>query len=292
MPDIKVSLFASAVRPNLWKSCINSLIGKNGPGVTYEVVFVGNVLPDYNTNIFYPNFRHILTSNIKPAQCYEIARRHCTGEVVVWIADDAELPNNVIGKAYAYWKSQNNPKLILSLQTKESGYGQKDGKLFPMKEHTFYSLMPNTPLMAPICMMSRTWLDELGGLDRRYVCGQYENDIVMRAYQYGGSVEIFGDENCYVDIDHLRKSIEIGESTDEESFRERPFAKGYSIDRQVLENSWTIFDEKDAFRRLEAGERPFSLRTVSPVQLDQFEPYEDKDLLTKSQSNNLPDRWV
>lgn len=223
--------------------------------------------------------------DIKPAQCYEIARRQCKGETVVWMADDCEFPNNVIGKAYAYWKSKDDRKLILSIQTKESGYGCKDGRLYPMKEHTFFSLMPETPLMAPIAMMSREYLEELGGLDRRYVCGQYENDIVMRAYADGAKVEVFGGEDCFVDIDHLGKSIMLGESTDEETFKQRPFATGYSKDRQILEESWTTFDQSKAFRRLEAGERPFTLREMSKVQLDKFEPYAKQISLTESESN-------
>lgn len=296
--SVKVSLFASAVRPQLWPAFFKSL---EGTSFEYEIVFSGNKMQrgwawgmerKLNDNKFVGEpFKYIETRNLKPSQCYEIARRNCQGEVVVWVADDCEFPNDVIGKAYKYWKSKKNEKLILSLQTKESGYGCKDGKLFPMKEHTFYSLMPDTPLMAPLGMMSREYLDQLGGLDRRYICGQYENDIVMRAYADGATVEIFGDETCYIDIDHLAKSIAIGESTDEESFRERPFAKGYNIDRQVLENSWTTFDEKEAFLRLQAGERPFTLRRVSKTQLDKFEPYSNPVSLTKSEGNNLPERW-
>ncbi len=288
----KVSLFASAVRPQLWSALFKSL---EGTSVDYEVVFAGNL---FQAKYAHQKLKWIQTENIKPAMCYEIALQNCTGEVVVWVADDMEFPKDILGKAYRHWYNSHNKKLILSLQTKESGYGCKDGKLFPMKEHTFYSLMPDTPLMAPVCMMSREYLEDLGGLDRRYICGQYENDIVMRAYQDGASVEIFPKsiedygEELYVDIDHLAKSIAIGESTDEESFRERPFAKGYAIDRQVLENSWTTFDSADAFRRLEAGERPHSLRRVSKTQLDKFEPYSTPISLTNSESNNLPERWV
>lgn len=290
MCDVKVSLFASSVRPKLWNQFFKSL---EKTSVEFEVSFAGNSTLD-NTFPYVDNlwFKYKLTENIKPAQCYHIASQSCTGETVSWSCDDAEYSNDILGKAYRYWKSKNNYKLILSLQTKESGYGCKDGKLFPMKEHTFFSLMPETPMMAPICLMSRKFFNELGGLDRRYICGQYENDIVMRAYSQGANVEIFGDENCYVEIDHLTKSYSIGESTDEESFRERPFAKGYGIDRQVLENSWTTFDQIEAFKILEFGKRPFSLRKTSLVQLDKFEPYENIDLLTKSQSNNLKDRWV
>lgn len=260
----KVSLFASAVRPELWPALFKSL---DGTSVAHEVVFAGNVPP--GTMIPMNNaksFKYIGTGDIKPSQCYEIARRACEGETVVWIADDCEFPNDVIGRAYEYWKSENNEKLILSIQTKESGYGLPEGKLFDMNAHRFFGFRKNTPLMAPLGMMSRKFLDDLSGIDRRYICGQYENDIVQRAYAAGGKVEIFGGPNCFIDIDHLGKSIAIGESKTEEDFLHRPFATGYGHDRNVFETSWTDF----------AGFPTF-------VRNDKFEAFEEKDLLTRSQ---------
>lgn len=273
MENPKVSLFASAVRPKIWESFLKSL---EGTSVPYEVIFAGNATGFYKEFPYLLNykFKYISTENIKPSQCYEIARRACTGETVVWVADDCEFPNNVIGKAYDYWKSRNNERLILSIQTKESGYNLPQGALFNMNLHRFFGGRLNSPLMAPLGMMSRAFLDYLGGIDRRYVCGQYENDFVMRAYAVGGSVEIFGGEDCFIDIDHLGKSYLIGESKTENDFLRRPFAKGYNIDRQVLEGSWAL-----------------GAKTVSAVQLDEFEPFEDKNIRIKSQSNNLPEMW-
>lgn len=281
---VNVSLFASAVRPELWPALFRSL---EGTTIEYELIFSGNTNP-IHWRIFQEEdwrFTYKYTGNIKPAQCYEIARRKCQGEVIVWIADDCEFPNDIIGKSYEYWKMRNNQKLILSIQTKESGYGSKEPILFPMKEHTFFSQMSETPLMAPIGMMSREYLNKLGGIDKRYVCGQYENDIVMRAYADGAKVEVFGNEDNYVEIDHLKKSIDIGESKDDKSFLDRPFAKGYGKDREILEKSWTTFCPTDAFKRLQAGERPFSLRRISPIQLDEFQPYPENISLTESESN-------
>lgn len=280
---MQVSLFASAVRPKLWESFLKSL---ENTIVKYEVIFAGNA--DNPIYLYNDKVKYFFTKNIKPAQCYEIARRECTGEVVVWVADDCEFPNNVIGHAYRYWKSQNNDKLILSIQTKESGYNLPEGTLFDMNLHRFFGGVNNTPLMAPLGMMSRTFLNELGGIDRRYVCGQYENDIVMRAYTKGATVEIFGNEDCFIDIDHLGKSMFIGESTTEESFLKRPFASGYKQDRTILENSWTIFNEKKLIEILDQGRYEVHLEEVKDIvttQIDQFEPYSDPISLTHSESN-------
>lgn len=268
---VNISLFASAVRPKIWKSFFDSL---NHETISYEVIFGGHCKPEEVKQFLdeYQFFKYIHTGPIKPSQAYEVSRRHCTGEVVVWTADDAECVGGILSKAYEYWKSKGNEKLILSLQTKESGYNLPVGQLFDMDIHRFFGGRGSTPLMAPLGMMSRSYLEELGGIDRRYVCGQYENDVVMRAYADGATVEIFGDKDAYIDIDHLGKSIQIGESNNETDFLHRPFATGYHQDRKVLESSWT----KDGRVTLERQ--------------DKYEPFEDKDLLTVSQSNR--GKWL
>lgn len=283
MSKIAISLFASANRPLLWPSYLKSL---ESTTVSYEVVFAGDVRP--NQEIVNSYLKYIHTGRIKPGQCYALASRECTGETISWSCDDANYDNDVLGKAYRYWKAQNNEKLILSIQTKESGYGNPEGSLFDMDIHRFFGGDRNSPLMAPMCLMSRDFFNDLGGYDRRYVSGQTENDIVMRAYTQGATVEIFGGPECFIDIDHLKKSIDIGESTDEKDFLNRPFAQGYAKDREVLEKSWTIYRQDKLMNLLTQGRREFyqsEIKEISQVQLDQFEPYTKDISLTESESN-------
>jgi len=287
--EIQVSLIASSVRYQLYNDLFRSL---EGTSVEYEVVFVGNKLPRLQD--LHPRLRYIETGDITPAQCYEIARREAKGETVQWTADDAEYPNDVLGKADKYWKGQNNRKLILSIQTRESGYKMPEGELFPMNQHTLLARDTSTPLMAPLALMSREYLKELGGFDRRYICGQYENDVVMNAYADGGTVEIFGGPDCFIDLDHLGKSIRIGECKDENDFLNRPFATGYKNDRAVLLKTWCNYQhklkfyqegDKQYFTTFFTQEALLTYKDVLKERGDTFEPYEDEDILTKSQSN-------
>lgn len=265
----KVSLIASAVRTPLYQMFLDSL---KGSGIEIEVIFAGHVKPDIKLNV--PDnvtFVYVKTGKIKPAQCYEIARRKATGELICWVADDCEFIGGVIDKAYAFWKSLNNRKAVLSIQTCEH-YGHNTDKtkdFCNMSMHSFYGKRPETPLMAPLGLLNRDYLEELGGLDRRYLCGQYENDIVMRVYADGGVVVPFGDKTAYIDIDHIGKeSIVLGRQATREDFGGRPFQQGYWHDREILETSW-------------CGRKGGSVRKV---RADEFEPFEETDLLLKSQS--------
>lgn len=267
---IYVSLFASAVRDKLFPYFLDSLKTTKIP---IEVIFAGP-LPEVKEMEYAPflTYKYIHTENIKPAQCYEIARRACQGELVHWTCDDAEYTPYLMEKVYESWKSGNNEKLIYSLQTKETGYGVPKGFLFDMHVHRFFGGNNSSPLMAPLGVMSRKFLDEIGGFDRRFICGQYENFAVMMAYAKGAKVRIFGNQDEHVDIDHLGKSLMIGESVTQNDFQKRPFAEGYPNDRKILEQE---FSEG----------RNITLHKYT------FEPYEEKDILIKSQSNNLK-RWV
>lgn len=279
MNNIAVSIFASAVRIPFYKTFLDSL---KGTSVPYEVVFAGlNTFEELKLELGkfidknysedplyahrfkgffekYPEFKYIQTSNIKPEQCYEIARRNCKGEAIHITADDAEYSPDCIGKAYRYWKEQNDKKLMLSIQTIEN-------RMFcNMKGHRFFWDQPNSPIMAPMFFMDRQLLEDMGGFDRRFVCGQGENEIVCRfVFEQGGRVEFWGDRENHITLDHyVRHGIK------------RPFATGYNKDREVLEASWA------------------EGRTVLSKRKDEFEPFvDDGTLLTKSQSNNLP-LWI
>lgn len=253
MNNIKISIFASAIRPWLWNDFFKSL---ESTTEEYEVVFAGpkNLEQAHKDHEFTEpkNFTYIQTANTKPAQCYEVALRACQGETISWSADDCESPNDVYGKAYRYWKSLKQDKAALSIQTVE------DEIKYNMHDHSYIGFNRNTPLMAPVVLMSRQFMNDLGGFDRRFVCGQYENNCVMQIYEAGGCVLIFKDGEVYIDHEKKHKN-------------EHSFRAGYSKDRQVLESIWG---------------------KTGSGRLLPHEPYEDKDLLTRSQSNNNPSIWV
>lgn len=264
---MRVSLFGSSIRPHLWPAFFRSLWHTT---VDVEVIFAGNLPPELAVIAndvsmpSYVEFHYIATGDIKPAQCYAVAFKHCTGDLVCWIADDCEFPDDVIGKACRFYQKECGPKDIVCIKTREN-YGE--WRVCDETCHHFFANSPEAPKMAPIGMMRRAYFKELGGIDRRYICGQWDNDLSMRIYNDGGKMFYFGD-GC-IDIDHVGKHDREHGVT----FK-RPFGQGYAHDRRILEAAWGRKGQmvyRLPYKRLDKG----------------FEPYEDKDLETKSQSFTL-----
>lgn len=281
---MKVSLIASSVRCWLWDEFFASLAYQP---IDFEVVFAGN-LSTYQVRPYlekYPQLKYIHTADcICPAQCYEICRRFSSGELIMFVADDCEFQNNFLKRVYLFYKTLPE-KSIVSVKTVENGQNTD------LEEHRFFGFNRESPQMAPIGLVDAKYLDKLGGFDRRYLCGQYENDVVMRIYEDGGNCYKYEDE--HVKIEHLKKH---GRTT--------KFWKGYEGDRQVLEDTWAIgekeipavADKLYGAKITLNGLKPPTVtwpqwldkRQVSKKSQTGFFPYSNDNLLTVSQ---CPREW-
>lgn len=237
MSEIALSITASAVRPHLWKGLLDSL---RGGKYKYEVVFAGFIEEELYKPYMdeYPEFKYIETNDIKPCACYELSRRYAVGKLLHWTADDSVYSEGFVDKVVDYYNSLNNPKAIISCKTNENGMNET------MLHHRFYGRNQNTPLMCPLGIIDREYLQSLGGYDRRFLAGQYENSITMEVLADGGKVYLY--EDVCVTIDHKNKH---GSETN--------FWNGYNEDRECLENSWVIGGYK-------SPQKPFFIPPANP----------------------------
>lgn len=248
-PLPKVSIFCSAVRTKDWEVFMQSLLPNK---ISFEVIFCGDVLPPEGFDKYGDKFKHIY-STVKPAQCCEIARRACRGELIHWTADDCEYPEGLLDDVYDYWKSMNDEKTVFSVQTIENG------EVCTPESHRIYDGDKDSPIMAPLGFMSRAFMDKLGGFDRRYVGGQYENDLIMRVYADGGTV-----------YPYKLKSIVIPHKDKHVNFNSN-FSKYYSLGRGILGQDWPMSS--------------YTKTTVTAPEWYKFHPYSDENILTVSQDN-------
>jgi len=280
----KISLVASANRPEWWIRFMNSLKGNTIP---IEVVFVGNVKPTFDLS-HYPNLKYIYAT-VKPAQCYEIAFRNATGELLAWTADDADYnarelnaPNS-LDIAYEAWtnldsKFGNDKKSIIAMNPCE------DGGFPQLKFHRLFGGWEETPTMAPFAVINRDYfVNKLGGYDRRFISGQSENDVIMRIYEDGGRLEISLDAKLFV------RHTQVHYRDPNTGKQKNDFRKWYPEDRRVLEEAWIVggygfYEQLNQHRNNSPETRKAVVANISKKRLIPLERFEDTDICTVTQS--------
>lgn len=236
---MKISICASALRPKNWKKCYDSLLSNI---IEWELIFVGPNSPDFEAK----NFIYI-QSNTKPSQCYQCAFNQAKGELIHWSADDTTYPNNALDNIYNFYKSFNDNKIVVAFRTIEDGRDITE-------VHRFRGRDNNSPRMAPFGVVNRELFNQLGGYDARFICGQSENDVVMRFLEIGGRVEI---SNVPVYANHQENHHASG----------TVFRSGFYVeDRKVLENLW------------------IKNNVIQSKRLDKVESFVEKDILTITQN--------
>ncbi len=215
MEQPKISLCASAIRVAFWKQFYDSCTGNKIP---FEVIFVGSVKPNWELP---ENFKYIY-SPVKPSQCYEIAFREAKGELIAWTTDDSTYNkhhNNNLDIVYEFYKKFADEKVVIAMRPIED-----DRDVY--KHHHLFGGWYHTPYMAPFGVVNRELLMKLGGYDKQFICGQAENDVVMRFIEIGGRVELCMEG--YVAVHHV--AVHRG--------ARGQFRKWYPQDRRRLEDCW------------------------------------------------------
>lgn len=258
MEKPKISLVASAVRTFAWQNFYDSLKGNKYP---IEVVFAGNKKPDFELP---SNFKYIYSA-AKPCQCYEIAVRNATGELVGWTADDVRynhIKHNSLDISYDFYKSFNDPKVVVAMRSIEDGRDL-------WNTHRFFGGWTHTPLMAPLGLMNREFLMEIGGYDRNFISGQGENDIVMRAIEAGGKCEMCMDGYLFINHNEIHHK----------SGHHASFRQWYDWDRQFLEKCWII----GGYGKYHSKEQSDKRVQFSPKRLLPVESFVDENIITATQ---------
>lgn len=241
-----ISLYGTSSRPQYWIQLYDNLRESN---ISFEVVFAGPNEADFTLP---DNFKHIKTADIKPAQCVEIAARNTSGILIMQIADDLKLVTpkalDILYKTYIDYKDEN---LIVSCRY------MQDMVDLSQECHYYYSNQPDTPMISVAGLMSNILYKTMGGMDRNFmaVCGDI--DVILRVYEYGGSVvlsNVYINENLHIDRANSLYAVYGG------------------IDRTFLNTLWEIN------------------RNDKPRRLLPFEPFSDISILEESQGPK--GRWV
>lgn len=228
-----ISVVAAAVRPQFWMELYDSLTCANQ--VPFELVFCGNKRPDFEL----PENFHFIYSEVKPAQCWEIASRHAIGEYIMHIADDFLYSEGTLNWLYFWARRLKDRRVIVSCRYKNNGIIQDEALCFNTSN-------PDSPIALNHGLMRRDTWEEIGGIDRRFISLYWDLDIFMRIYKIGGfpfiSPNSIAEERSGNDL--------LG---------------GYlPIDRELLDSFWITADGSYSETRL-APVEPFDDKDIITV---------------------------
>ena len=178
MSNIKISFCAPSIRPQLWKTFCDSLANTKVP---WEAIFVGPLPP---VEQLPSNFKWI-KSNVKPSQCTHIAFMEAQGEFLALTADDAQY--------FSPDRNSATDNMINFIETFPyiDDYAQDMAFGYRMFEDSFcvetslthkLNFVGNStsPLLYPFFVVHKRTYLKLNGYDNRFVCGQAENDFLLR----------------------------------------------------------------------------------------------------------------
>jgi len=214
--------------------------------IPFELIFAGDKKPDFELP---KNFRHIYTT-VKPSQCNEIASREASGEYLMQIADDTRFNvPNLLNEFMKHFNAQKSDNVVVM-----PAYGP-NFEANPIWSHFTDEDLTSPPMGVGSFLRTDTF-KMLGGIDRRFVGTHWDVDVYMRAREIGGYV-------------HIARDIVASEDGGENKLIHECHG-----DKALLHSFWVIKPPKDGM----PGE--YAKKRLAPV-----EPFEDKDLLTVSQSN-------
>ena len=257
-----ISLFMSAASPECWQRMYESLQGNK---CSYEIVAVGPNKPKWKLP---SNFR-FYECHFKPATCYAAASYFCKGEIIGYSTDDSQYNSYSLDKIWEIyqWTKGKPGKYIFSQRTIENG---KD----VTEEHHFFRHCKDTPVMCPMAFMNREWFFNLGGIDRNFICGQYENLWVCDALADGGEIINVPESRVYLNHDQVHGGIW---NKIKYKFGKKTFRNGYCCDRRYLEECYV----EEGFGTYD--ENTLKHGTVSAKRLLPHHPYNYSNILTVPQ---------
>ncbi|KKM86888.1 hypothetical protein LCGC14_1274460 [marine sediment metagenome] len=180
-----ISCFGAAIRTDKWIRFYDSLSTNK---TSFEVIFIGDKRPDFTL----PDNMRFIYSTVKPAQCAHIGFLYAKGDYFVHAVDDCVYNDRALDRLLKTLRKQGEDKTYVTPRYKTFRPYKKRGR---KREQLagFVRIKPKKgkhPLLPVGGIISRKLWEKIDGVDRRFICSDWEFDQAMRLWQAGGQVTI------------------------------------------------------------------------------------------------------
>jgi len=277
---ILVSIVGPSIRPQYWMNFYNNI--KQNNSTPFEIIFCGDAEVDFELPV---NFTYIY-SKVKPAQCLEIARRSAIGKFVFCTPDDLLFNKYCIDNLLeTYFEKKCNKYDIISTQY-YSRYISKDRnmkfsvvQLFWRKKQLINnnSMLVDMPYFPINIFALSSSLNEIGGIDQRFIAQASELDLSMRMYSEGGKLYY---NSCSFIIKELRCKDSLDKSDEH----------GYQGELRKVFQFWCKkWEGEDIDPKLFYTSKLNNM-IISKKRLEPVISFKNEDILNKSQGPN--GKWI
>ncbi|MBN2312937.1 MAG: hypothetical protein JXM79_03340 [Sedimentisphaerales bacterium] len=253
---VTISIIGQCIHTEHWMGLYESLASNEVP---FEIIFVGHKVPEFTL----PDNFHFIYSEVKPAQCTEIASRYAVGEFIMNTGDDYIFSEHALDKMVELHRSYDCDKIMITARY------ILDGKDWTGEADYFWWGIPQSPRLGMGGLIKKSTWDQIGGVDRRFTALCWDIDIIMRLYEIGGAVALCQDASMEEIVTQRRLYAEFGTSVD------RPLLDWLWV-RHTPPPEGTDFTLGIHCKHKEKG-------VISRTRLSPFIPFEDRHLLTRSQ---------
>lgn len=218
--------------------------------VPVEFIFVG---PNPPPEKMPENFTYIQT-DVKSAQCVEIAARKATGDYLIVGSDDERFYGNFLDRLHNYIQRMDMDRVFITFRYSFHRVVRDDLLAVHRK-------IPTSTLLGVSGCFRRDLWNKLGGVDRRWVGSYADVDVQMRFYEYG--MNPFIPPDCIIDEVMVDRKIDK---------KPRLYGRTGKGARKLFLKLWT-----------DGVGNPLSKR------LSVVEPFDDENILTETQQGS---QWV
>ena len=176
---VRVSVYGPSRRTEWWPGLCQML---TTPSIDVEIILAG---PNVCSVPLPSHFKQITTS-VKPSQAAEIARRACTGDYIINIADDCTFPKDMLTTFVDRYEKLSDKNIMLS-----AFFGFKGQHI--INAHRVDYLDPQSPIMPVSGFLSKELDDTIGSIDKNFIALYWDLDLAMRLCQLGGHVQLEKD---------------------------------------------------------------------------------------------------
>ncbi len=173
----KYSFISAAIRDYYYKDFYDNVSINNE--MPFEIIFVGPNPPKEKM----PDNFHYIETNVKPAQCLEIAARNATGEYLIVSGDDIRYTDGFLNKLDRYNCRLDDDKIYIAFRATVQGYSIDAGLVYDTKK-------PLSPIVGVGGLFKKDIWHALGGLDKRFYGSLADMDLQLRFAEQGRTIFI------------------------------------------------------------------------------------------------------